>query len=165
MRFNTLDYSGIWLVTGLCCITFLKATFFCFPQLYRAVTGTYFVLGIVSFMYVTKGTTTITRTQLLVALGAVRMFVLYPVRCMMTHLGYITGPPATLWYLFGVEMTGLFSGFINLSYMPEKWFRGKCDYFLNSHNIMHIFVLIGAAMMHDGTVMDFEWMQKAECSV
>ena len=162
-RFCTLDYLGILLVSGLCCITFLKATFFCFPQLYRAVTGIYFLLGIVSFVYIRKGTTCITRTQPLIALGAVRMFVLYPVRCIMAYLGYTTGPLGTIWQLFGVEMTGVFAGVINVSYMPEKWFQGKCDYFLNSHNIMHLFVLIGVVMLHGGTVMDFEWMQDVKC--
>ena len=165
IRFITLDYLGIWLVTGLCCITFLKATFFCFPQLHLAITGIYFLVGFVCFIYVRRATTSKTRMQPLVALGVVRMFVLYPIRCMMTYLGYTTGPVGTIWYLCGIELTGLVGGLINLSRLPEKLFQGKFDYFFNSHNIMHLVVLIAPAMLHGGTVMDFEWMQKAKCPI
>ena len=83
----------------------------------------------------------------------------------MTNMGYMTGPLGTLWYLLGVEMIGLFAGLLNLSRLPERYFQGKMDYFFNSHNIMHLFVLLAPALLHRGTVMDFEWMQSAECPV
>ena len=165
LRFITLDYIGIWLVTGLCCITFLKATFFCFPQVRWIVTGCYFVTGFISLAYIKRGTNAVTRTQPLVILGLVRMSCLYPVRCIMASIGYTTGPVGTLWYLLGVELIGLFSGVINLSCLPEKWFEGKFDYFFNSHNVMHLFVLIAPIILHRGTVMDFQWMQTAKCLV
>lgn len=163
--FITLDYLGIWVVTGLCCITFLKGTFFCFPQAYRMVTGIYFVIGVVLFVCIMKATTSKTKMQPLVALGVIRVLILYPVRCIMTSMGYTTGPLGTIWYLLGVEIIGLIGGIINVSRLPERWYQGKVDYFFNSHNIMHIFVLIAPAVLHGGTVMDFEWMQNAECPI
>ena len=163
--FITLDYLGIWLVTSLCCITFLKATLFCFSHAHKVVTGIYFLLCFISLFYVTKGYNPITRMKPLVALGAVRIFILYPTRCMMTNMGYMTGPLGTLWYLLGVEMIGLFGGLLNLSRLPERYFQGKMDYFFNSHNIMHLLVLLAPALLHSGTVMDFEWMQSTECPV
>ena len=164
-RFITLDYFGILLVTALSCLTFLKATFFCYPQVHLTVLTIYFLLGFVSFVYIKKGTNAETRTLPLLALGVLRMFVLYPARCIMTTLGYTTGPLGTIWYAIGVEMVGLFASIINFSYLPEKLFEGKLDYFFNSHNIMHLFILIGPAVLHSGTVIDFEWMQLVECPI
>ncbi|XP_028406101.1 progestin and adipoQ receptor family member 4-like [Dendronephthya gigantea] len=162
-RVILLDYFGILLVTGLSCITFLKATFFCYPRVRIPVTTIYFLLGFVSLMYIKKGTDAETRTFPLLALGTFRMFALYPVRCIMTTLGCTTGPLSTIWYAIGIEMVGLFASIINFSCFPEKVFVGKLDYFFNSHNIMHLFILIGPAVLHSGTVMDFEWMQLVEC--
>ena len=163
--FITLDYLGIWLVTSLCCVTFLKATLYCLPQIHKVVTGVYFLMCGISFLYVAKGDGPAKRMRPLTALGAVRMFVLYPTRCIMTNMGYTTGPLGTLWYLLGVEMIGLAAGLFNLSRLPERYFHGRMDYFFNSHNIMHLFVLIAPVLLHGGTVMDFEWMQNAKCPV
>ena len=163
--FITLDYLGIWVVTGLSCITFLKATFFCFPQIHLTVMSIYFLVCFITFIYVKKGTNSQTRLQPLVALGAVRMFVLYPARCIMTTLGYTTGPLGTIWYTMGVEMIGLLGVLMNLSRFPERFFQGKVDYFFNSHNIMHLMVLTAPYVLHSGTVMDFQWMETIECPV
>ena len=83
----------------------------------------------------------------------------------MASMGYTTGPVGTLWYLLGIELTGVFGGIIALSRLPERWFEGKFDYFFNSHNVMHLLVLIAPIVLHCGTVMDFEWMQTAKCLV
>lgn len=33
-------------------------------------------------------------------------------------------------------------------HIPEKWFPGSLDYYLNSHNIMHILVVVAVYSMH-----------------
>ncbi|XP_028405998.1 progestin and adipoQ receptor family member 4-like [Dendronephthya gigantea] len=161
----TLDYLGVWLVTGLSCITFLRATFFCFPLVNWIVMSMYVLLCFITFLYVKKGTNSKTRMQPLVILGAVRMFVLFPTRCIMTTLGYTTGPQGTIWYTIGVEMIGLIGGIVNLSRLPERFYQGRMDFFFNSHNIMHLIVLTAPYVLHSGTVMDFEWMETVECPI
>lgn len=82
-------------------------------------------------------------------------------------------------------------GAIGAMHIPEKWFPGSMDYYLNSHNIMHVLVVLAVYSMHqvspqmeyrrrkptDGqmvfmclfcfplqaTVQDLDWMSKAEC--
>ena len=52
---------------------------------------------------------------------------------------------------------------INTCRFPEKWLGGKLDYLFNSHNIMHIMVLICLIPLHLATVADFKWMETAKC--
>ncbi|XP_028406100.1 progestin and adipoQ receptor family member 4-like [Dendronephthya gigantea] len=158
-----LDYFGIWLVTGLSCLTFLKATLFCFPQVHLAVVSIYFLLLCVSFIFAKKTTSQKTRLQSLTIMGVVRGLFIYTTRYIMSILGYTTGPLNTFRYIIGGEMIGVLGGIINVSRLPERWFQGRVDYFFNSHNIMHIVVLFAPVMSHAGTVMDFEWMERVEC--
>ena len=164
-RLITLDYLGIWLVTASCCITFLKATFFCFSHAHKMVSGIYFLISLVCFWYIKGARNASARTRPLIVLGALRILFVYPIRCIMRNAGYITGPLGTTWYMLGIEMIGLCSAILNLSCVPERYFHGKLDYFFNSHNIMHLFILLGPLLLHSGTVMDFEWMKNAKCPV
>lgn len=45
----------------------------------------------------------------------------------------------------GVSLLG---GVIGAMHIPEKWFPGCLDYYLNSHNIMHILVVTAVYSMH-----------------
>jgi predicted membrane channel-forming protein YqfA (hemolysin III family) len=39
-------------------------------------------------------------------------------------------------------------GVIGAMHIPEKWFPGSVDYYFNSHNIMHILVVLAVYSMH-----------------
>lgn len=39
-------------------------------------------------------------------------------------------------------------GAIGAMHIPEKWFPGSMDYYLNSHNIMHVLVVLAVYSMH-----------------
>jgi len=39
-------------------------------------------------------------------------------------------------------------GAIGAMHIPEKWFPGYLDFYLNSHNIMHILVVVAVYSMH-----------------
>lgn len=71
-------------------------------------------------------------------------------------------------------------------HIPEKWFPGCLDYYLNSHNIMHVLVVLAVYSMHQvncliitlnfhtsctmllnslkATVSDLEWMHSMSSS-
>lgn len=38
--------------------------------------------------------------------------------------------------------------FLGAMHIPEKWFPGCLDFYLNSHNIMHILVVLAVYSMH-----------------
>lgn len=42
----------------------------------------------------------------------------------------------------------LVGGAIGAMRIPEKWFPGLVDYYLNSHNIMHVLVVMAVYSMH-----------------
>lgn len=42
----------------------------------------------------------------------------------------------------------ILGGAIGAMRIPEKWFPGLVDYYLNSHNIMHVLVVVAVYSMH-----------------
>lgn len=42
--------------------------------------------------------------------------------------------------------------------IPEKWMPGKLDLILNSHNLMHVLVVLAVCSMHAATLQDLAWM-------
>lgn len=48
----------------------------------------------------------------------------------------------------------VFGGAIGAMHIPEKWFPGSLDYYLNSHNIMHILVVVAVYSMHQVRPID-----------
>lgn len=68
----------------------------------------------------------------------------------------------------------VFGGAIGAMHIPEKWFPGSLDYYLNSHNIMHILVVVAVYSMHQVRYLNFidqrilrisERLQHSETSV
>ena len=53
---------------------------------------------------------------------------------------------------------------IGAMHIPEKWFPGRLDMYLNSHNIMHVLVVTAVYSMHVATMKDLQWMTRVECS-
>lgn len=52
---------------------------------------------------------------------------------------------------------------IGAMHIPEKWFPGTVDLYLNSHNIMHVLVVTAVYSMHQATVRDLAWMARVQC--
>lgn len=74
------------------------------------------------------------------------------------------GNPSSLTHVFLQDAVSAVGGVIGAMHIPEKWFPGSVDIYLNSHNIMHVLVVMAVYSMHQATVRDIEWMQNAECS-
>lgn len=55
----------------------------------------------------------------------------------------------------GVSLLG---GVIGAMHIPEKWFPGCLDYYLNSHNIMHILVVTAVYSMHQVSPHVHGWL-------
>lgn len=46
------------------------------------------------------------------------------------------------------DAVSVIGGAIGAMRIPEKWFPGLVDYYLNSHNIMHVLVVLAVYSMH-----------------
>lgn len=60
------------------------------------------------------------------------------------------------------ELWPLIGAFISATRMPERFWPGIFDYYLNSHNIMHCFVVFGAIHMHLAFNNDLQWLTDNE---
>ena len=58
-----------------------------------------------------------------------------------------------------------FGGIIGAMRIPEKFFPGRFDYFLNSHNIMHVLVVYAVAHMHYAAKLDMVWLNDPQCFI
>ncbi|XP_058443515.1 progestin and adipoQ receptor family member 4 [Malaya genurostris] len=74
------------------------------------------------------------------------------------------GSPTSLTHVFLQDAVSAAGGVIGAMHIPEKWFPGSVDIYLNSHNIMHVLVVMAVYSMHQATIQDIEWMRQAECS-
>lgn len=74
------------------------------------------------------------------------------------------GNPSSLTHVFLQDAVSAVGGVIGAMHIPEKWFPGSVDIYLNSHNIMHVLVVMAVYSMHQATIRDIEWMQNSECS-
>ncbi|XP_050087415.1 progestin and adipoQ receptor family member 4 [Anopheles aquasalis] len=74
------------------------------------------------------------------------------------------GNPTSLTHVFLQDAVSAVGGIIGAMHIPEKWFPGSVDIYLNSHNIMHVLVVVAVYSMHQATVRDIEWMQRSECN-
>ena len=54
----------------------------------------------------------------------------------------------SIFFCFFQDAVSLVGGAIGAMHIPEKWFPGYMDYYLNSHNIMHVLVVVAVYSMH-----------------
>lgn len=69
---------------------------------------------------------------------------------------------ANIYFIFQ-DAVSVVGAAIGAMHIPEKWFPGTVDFYLNSHNIMHVLVVAAVYSMHQATVRDLEWMAKVQC--
>ncbi|KAH9521169.1 progestin and adipoQ receptor family member 4 [Dermatophagoides farinae] len=60
-------------------------------------------------------------------------------------------------HVIGQEIWPIIGAIIAVTRIPERFFPGKFDYFLNSHNIMHCLVVLGGIHMHWSFIDDIEF--------
>ncbi|CAG9769340.1 unnamed protein product [Ceutorhynchus assimilis] len=73
------------------------------------------------------------------------------------------GDPAAFLHVILQDVVSITGGCIGAVHVPEKWFPGSVDLYLNSHNIMHVLVVAAVWSMHRATVLDLHWMAKNQC--
>jgi len=86
-------------------------------------------------------------------------FVLFLLR--LTGVG--KGSPASLRLYLTMDALALVGGLVNISRLPERFSPGRFDYWLNSHQIMHIMVILSILYLHWGTLEDLKWLKVYHC--
>lgn len=118
-----------------------------------------FALGVFGMYLSLKAKSPLTRGIPMIGLLLLRIGVL-------AYRSLQTEQCTSAWKLYVIaEVLSLMGGVINASRIPERWFKsvicsdhlqrvGPFDYWLNSHQIMHVFVVIAIFCMRKGLALD-----------
>ncbi|KAJ9584372.1 hypothetical protein L9F63_021283, partial [Diploptera punctata] len=90
-------------------------------------------------------------------------FVMRLLLCGLRYSPFGGGDPASLVHVILQDAVSALGGAIGAMHIPEKWFPGTVDMYLNSHNIMHVLVVMAVYSMHQATVRDLLWMAHVDC--
>ncbi|XP_028048337.1 progestin and adipoQ receptor family member 4 isoform X2 [Monomorium pharaonis] len=68
------------------------------------------------------------------------------------------GSPEALIHIILQDLIAVIGATIGALRIPEKWIPGRLDLVLNSHNVMHVMVVLAVCSMHTATLKDLAWM-------
>ncbi|XP_003736574.3 progestin and adipoQ receptor family member 4 isoform X1 [Drosophila pseudoobscura] len=158
-----LDMVGIWVSQSFGALPLVTATTLCFtPVLKWLIISSYCLLSLWG-LYKALTASSPWQRRLCFALP-------FGMRSILTFLrirGMVGGSHMALSHVYlQVEVDGvsILGGAIGAMRIPEKWFPGVVDFYLNSHNIMHVLVVVAVYSMHKATIKDFEWMSTQTCN-
>ncbi|XP_034138061.1 ADIPOR-like receptor IZH1 [Drosophila guanche] len=158
-----LDMVGIWVSQSFGALPLVTATTLCFtPVLKWLIISSYCLLSLFG-LYKALTASSPWQRRLCFALP-------FGMRSILTFLrirGMVGGSHMALSHVYlQVEVDGvsILGGAIGAMRIPEKWFPGVVDFYLNSHNIMHVLVVVAVYSMHKATIKDFEWMSTQTCN-
>lgn len=74
-----------------------------------------------------------------------------------------TGNPESLYLYVIMDVLALTGGLVNVWHIPERFSPGTFDYWFNSHQIMHVAVILAIMFLHWGTMEDLAWLKDYQC--
>ncbi|XP_017103033.2 progestin and adipoQ receptor family member 4 [Drosophila bipectinata] len=154
-----LDMVGIWVSQSFGALPLVTATTLCFPPVLKwVIIISYCVLSLWG-LYKALTASSPWQRRLCFALP-------FAMRSILTFLrirGMVGGSHMALSHVYLQDGVSILGGAIGAMRIPEKWFPGVVDFYLNSHNIMHVLVVVAVYSMHKATIKDFEWMSTQTC--
>uniref|UniRef100_A0A8C3GGM5 Progestin and adipoQ receptor family member 4 n=1 Tax=Cairina moschata TaxID=8855 RepID=A0A8C3GGM5_CAIMO len=73
------------------------------------------------------------------------------------------GAPGALSCYGRMDALALLGGAVNAARVPERWSPGRFDYWGNSHQLMHLLVVLGLLHLHWGVAQDLQWVVQNPC--
>lgn len=155
-RLLQLDMLGIWISQSFGAMPMVTATVFCLPWPIRwACISAYSVLSLWGLYKAMTAWSPWERRLCFLLPFSMRMLL-----CGLRVSSFGGGDPASLTHVFLQDVVSVIGAAIGAMHIPEKWFPGTVDMYLNSHNIMHVLVVAAVYSMHQATLRDFSWMSK-----
>ncbi|KAJ1780714.1 hypothetical protein LPJ59_007210 [Coemansia sp. RSA 2399] len=157
---NKCDYVGIVLFIVSSSVAILCYLFYCHPRLRLFYLTLVFALGALTVVLVMTphfGTPEYRpiRVVIFVALG---ISIVIPA----IHAYWLFGWEYILHaiqvpYTVAMGATYILGGTIYGARVPERWWPGRFDYWLHSHQIFHVFVVVAAVFHYVGVVRALRW--------
>ncbi|XP_028897602.1 uncharacterized protein LOC105214313 isoform X2 [Zeugodacus cucurbitae] len=156
-----LDMVGIWVSQSFGALPLVTATTFCFSPFWKWLIILSYCLLSLWGLYKALTASSPWQRRLCFALPFTMRSILTLFRTMDVWVG---GSRIALSHVYLQDGVSILGGAIGALRIPEKWFPGFVDFYLNSHNIMHVLVVVAVYSMHKATIKDFEWMSATNCS-
>ncbi|XP_058977717.1 mucin-5AC [Musca domestica] len=154
-----LDMVGIWVSQSFGALPFVTATTFCFSPKWKSLIIVSYCLLSLWGLYKALTASSPWQRRLCFALP----FSMRSILIFFRTLGLVGGNPVAMSHVYLQDAVSIIGGAIGAMRIPEKWLPGLVDFYLNSHNIMHVLVVIAVYSMHMATIKDFEWMSNTNC--
>ena len=147
-----LDYVGIVLYIVGSHITYMYYVFYC--QIYHRLTYTISAafLGMFTIMVSMlerfgRPQYKATRASGFVSLG---FLCISPYACLAVQNGVEYAIPRGLYHALTADVVSILGGLIYATRIPERFAPGRCNILFQSHQIMHLLVVVGAVVAYDG---------------
>ncbi|XP_014211463.1 progestin and adipoQ receptor family member 4 [Copidosoma floridanum] len=156
-----IDMLGIWICQSFGAMPLIAASVHCLPDiLWHLCISTYCFLSIWGLFKAMNASSPWERRLCFSPLFMMRMLV---VACRSFGLG--GGNPEAFLHVVLQDLVAVIGGTIGAMRVPEKWMPGRLDLLFNSHNIMHVMVVLAVCSMRSATLQDLAWMsQPGVCS-
>ncbi|XP_022906420.1 progestin and adipoQ receptor family member 4 isoform X2 [Onthophagus taurus] len=159
-RLLQLDMLGIWVSQSFGALPMVTATTYCLPIIVRWFG--IFSYSVLSLWGLYKAMTAWSPWER--RLCFLLPFTMRMVLCFARYTNLGGGDPAAFTHIVLQDLVSVIGATIGALHIPEKWFPGTVDYYMNSHNIMHILVVAAVYSMHIATIKDFSWMSRVSCN-
>ncbi len=82
---------------------------------------------------------------------------------LLRWVGVGGGSPTSLRHFLTMDALAVLGGVINITRIPERFCPGLFDYWCNSHQIMHVLVVVSIMYLHWGVLDDLLWINTYHC--
>ncbi|XP_015684106.1 progestin and adipoQ receptor family member 4-like isoform X2 [Protobothrops mucrosquamatus] len=154
----TLDMCGVCMVNTLGALPIIYCTLACSPLLRSIALLAYTGLSSYGIFCAVTARSSVRRLQAFAWQALFRFFFFY-----LRWVGLGTGHPTSLRSYLIMDGLAFLGGVINISRVPERWKPGCFDYWFNSHQIMHVLVVVSILYLHWGVVADLHWIANYAC--
>ncbi|XP_017776887.1 PREDICTED: progestin and adipoQ receptor family member 4 [Nicrophorus vespilloides] len=159
-RLLQLDMLGIWINQSFGAIPMVTATTYCLPGVIKWIfLIAYCLLSVWGFYKAMTAWSPWERRLCFLLPFTVRVIL-----CLIRYFSIGGGDPGAFTHVILQDLVSVIGAAIGAMHIPEKWFPGTVDMYLNSHNIMHVLVVAAVYSMHVATMRDLQWMTRVNCS-
>ncbi|XP_050537260.1 progestin and adipoQ receptor family member 4 [Daktulosphaira vitifoliae] len=153
------DLICIWLAQYMGGIPVVSVTIYYLPSYTKVIIGVFYwaicIWGLYKVFKVNN------------FIKASRFYFFLPITIRMTSVilrstSHGGGSQSALGYVVLADLSSVIGGIINASRWPEKYFPGNFDFVFNSHNIMHLLVLLAMYWMHQVNIQDILWLSSVQ---
>ncbi|KAG9267266.1 progestin and adipoQ receptor family member 4 [Astyanax mexicanus] len=156
----SFDMFGVCLVNTLGALPIVHITLLCYPSSRRAAMLAYLTLSCHGIHCAVTAKSNVRRLRSFAWQALFRLFLF-----ILRWTGRGTGSPSSLHLYLIMDSLALLGGLVNISRVPERFSPGRFDYWLNSHQIMHVMVVLSIIYLHWGMLEDLAWLRQYQCPV